>query len=62
METINNMATAAAQAVWGTNDNKSAEEPPSGVQGDTSKGEPFDGGNIGGTTHITSPSYLTPHF
>lgn len=50
METINNMASAAAKAVWGTNEaNGTAEtkhEPVSGVAGDTSKGEPFDGGNL----------------
>lgn len=48
METINNMATAAAKAVWGEGADGKKEEPVSGVQGDTSKGEPFDAGNIGG--------------
>ena len=46
METFNRMASAAARSVWGTDENK--EEPPSGVQGDAAKGEPFDGGNMGG--------------
>lgn len=46
METINNMATAAAKAVWGEGADGKKEEPVSGVQGDTSKGEPFDAGNI----------------
>ncbi len=61
METINNMASAAAQVVWPTSaDNHNSEssntgsntgsaaageEPLSGVQGDTSKGEPYDAGN-----------------
>lgn len=40
------MAAAAAKAVWG--DPQPAQEPVSGVQGDTSKGEPFDKGNIEG--------------
>lgn len=47
METINNMATAAANAVWGSNGTtESKQEPISGVNGDTSKGEPYDAGNM----------------
>lgn len=50
METISNMASAAAKAVWGTNDangtTETKHEPVSGVTGDTAKGEPFDGGNL----------------
>jgi len=38
------MAHTAAKAVWG--EGTEHEEPASGVQGDVSKGEPFDGGNI----------------
>lgn len=58
MDTINNIANAATKAIWGENTSKAAdddvkktpppppnEEPISGVQGDTSKGEPFDAGN-----------------
>ncbi|KAF7561892.1 hypothetical protein G7046_g2271 [Stylonectria norvegica] len=41
METINNVVTAASKAVWGEN-----KEPVSGAQGDTSKGEPYDAGNL----------------
>lgn len=46
MESINNMAQAAARAVWGTG--QSTEEPVSGKTGNTSKGEPYDAGNMGG--------------
>ncbi|TRX90349.1 hypothetical protein FHL15_008714 [Xylaria flabelliformis] len=45
METINNMAVSAAKAVWGES-NQSTQEPVSGRLGDTSKGEPYDAGNI----------------
>lgn len=44
MESINNMAQAAAKAVWGTSESK--EEPISGKTGDTAKGEPYDAGNM----------------
>ncbi|KAI1640902.1 hypothetical protein F4809DRAFT_637032 [Biscogniauxia mediterranea] len=39
------MAAAAAKAVWGDNQ-QHGEEPVSGLTGDTSKGEPYDAGNI----------------
>ncbi|KAI0541494.1 hypothetical protein GGR58DRAFT_456254 [Xylaria digitata] len=45
METINSMAASAAKAVWGET-KPSTEEPVSGRFGDTSKGEPYDAGNI----------------
>ncbi|KAI0195143.1 hypothetical protein EV127DRAFT_501035 [Xylaria flabelliformis] len=45
METINNMAVSAAKAVWGES-NQTTEEPVAGRLGDTSKGEPYDAGNI----------------
>lgn len=45
METINNVAAAAAKAVWGGNE--SNREPVSGVKGDTARGEPYDAGNAG---------------
>lgn len=44
METINNVASAAAKAVWG--DSEASKEPVSGVKGDVSKGEPYDAGNL----------------
>ena len=48
METINNVATAAARAVgWTNGEEETKKEPISGVNGDTSKGEPFDAGNLG---------------
>lgn len=45
MASINNMAVAAAKAVWG--ENQAKQEPVSGVQGDPAKGEPYDAGNMG---------------
>ncbi|KAI2639639.1 hypothetical protein GGS26DRAFT_587090 [Hypomontagnella submonticulosa] len=39
------MATAAAKAVWGDS-KQNGPEPISGQTGDTSKGEPYDAGNI----------------
>ncbi|OTA60317.1 hypothetical protein K449DRAFT_435413 [Hypoxylon sp. EC38] len=45
METVNSMASAAAKAVWGDN-KQNGQEPISGQTGDTSKGEPYDAGNI----------------
>ncbi|KAI6091986.1 hypothetical protein F4821DRAFT_226003 [Hypoxylon rubiginosum] len=44
METINNLASAATKAVWG--ESNTTQEPISGQTGDTSKGEPYDAGNI----------------
>ncbi|KAI1310962.1 hypothetical protein F5Y03DRAFT_11514 [Xylaria venustula] len=58
METINNMAASAARAVWGEN-KPSTDEPVSGRYGDTSKGEPYDAGNlepISGSTGTVAPS------
>ncbi|KAI3344005.1 hypothetical protein F4824DRAFT_30008 [Ustulina deusta] len=52
METINSMAVSAAKAVWGES-NPSTEEPVSGRFGDTSKGEPYDAGNIEPTSAHT---------
>ena len=45
MEATKNAALAAVRAAWGNTD-RSAAEPPSGVQGDTSSGEPYDAGNV----------------
>jgi hypothetical protein len=45
METINNVASAAAKAVWGSPETK--QEPVSGVKGNTAEGEPYDAGNMG---------------
>jgi hypothetical protein len=47
METVNSIAQAAAKAVWGEN-TTDGKEPISGAQGDPSKGEPFDKGNLEG--------------
>jgi hypothetical protein len=53
METINNVAQAAVKAVWG----ESNDEPVSGKTGDTSKGEPYDAGNMGSKC-LDNPSFL----
>jgi hypothetical protein len=50
METINNIASAAAKAVWGEN----KEEPVSGKQGNVAAGEPYDAGNMGMSRSISS--------
>ncbi|CAJ2506268.1 Uu.00g003980.m01.CDS01 [Anthostomella pinea] len=60
METVNNMATAAARAVWG--ENKQTDEPVSGRTGDTTKGEPYDAGNLeepDSTTRVPGASSST---
>ncbi|KPM46217.1 hypothetical protein AK830_g309 [Neonectria ditissima] len=44
METINSVAAAAAKAVWG--EDTANKEPVSGAQGNVSKGEPYDAGNL----------------
>ncbi len=46
MNTMSIMADSFGKAVWGSSESK--QEPQSGVSGDTSKGEPFDAGNMGG--------------
>lgn len=50
MESINQVAAAAAKAVWG--DENAHKEPVSGVKGDVSKGEPYDAGNLGTYSYI----------
>lgn len=45
MDTINKIATAASEAIWGENKH---EEPVSGKLGNVAAGEPYDAGNIGG--------------
>jgi len=45
MESISQVAAAAAKAVWGE-DTTTHKEPVSGAQGDVSKGEPYDAGNL----------------
>lgn len=62
METVNNMAAAAAKAVWGDNNKPHGDEPISGAQGDTSKGEPFDKGNIEEPTADTSTDTNSAEF
>lgn len=48
METINQLATSAAKAVWGdSSTDETHKEPISGATGDVSKGEPYDAGNLG---------------
>ncbi len=50
MDTFNSVANNLSNSIWGKADDSKPEqqEPQSGVQGDTSKGEPFDGGNMRG--------------
>lgn len=49
LETLNQLASTAAKAVWGesTDDAQAHKEPISGATGDVSKGEPYDAGNLG---------------
>lgn len=63
METVNNIAKAAANAVWGENTSTGSTttgtEPVSGQRGNTSVGEPYDKGNLeepGSTTSTTGHS------
>ncbi|KAK0622965.1 hypothetical protein B0T14DRAFT_158872 [Immersiella caudata] len=44
MESINHIKEVATKAIWG--DNNASQEPVSGVNGDVSKGEPYDAGNM----------------
>ncbi|TFB01852.1 hypothetical protein CCMA1212_006152 [Trichoderma ghanense] len=46
METINQIASSAAKAVWGDSNPEAHKEPISGATGDVSKGEPYDAGNL----------------
>jgi len=48
METINNITSAASKLVFG--EGETNKEPVSGVQGDTTRGEPFDAGNLDTTS------------
>lgn len=50
METISQMASSAMKATFGETKN----EPLSGAQGDVSRGEPYDAGNLG------APFYPSP--
>lgn len=53
------MAAAAAKAVWGNGETaESKQEPISGVNGDTSKGEPFDAGNMGEHAYPVATPWL----
>lgn len=60
METINNVATAATKAVFGGYD--ANKEPVSGVQGDVSKGEPYDAGNLGKFQGFPAEQWVLCHF
>uniref|UniRef100_A0A8H7N4V8 Uncharacterized protein n=1 Tax=Bionectria ochroleuca TaxID=29856 RepID=A0A8H7N4V8_BIOOC len=44
METINNVASAAAKAILG--EGNASKEPISGAKGDVAQGEPYDAGNL----------------
>ncbi|CAG9941919.1 unnamed protein product [Clonostachys rosea f. rosea IK726] len=44
METINNVASAAAKAILG--EGNASKEPISGAKGDVTQGEPYDAGNL----------------
>lgn len=54
MESINNLASTAAKTIWG--DGNDAKEPISGQQGDVSKGEPYDAGNMDPSDQIIPDS------
>lgn len=61
LETLNQLASSAAKAVWGdSNDAETHKEPISGATGDVSKGEPYDAGNLGillfDILYMTSPA------
>lgn len=56
MDTINSMAKTAANVVWGSN-TTDGKEPVSGHQGDVSKGEPFDKGNVEGMIQYANVLY-----
>lgn len=56
METITNIAQSASKAIWGTGGEQN--EPISGAQGDVSKGEPYDAGNIGEMAAAIVPNIL----
>lgn len=61
MDTINSMAKTAANVVWGSN-TTDGKEPVSGHQGDVSKGEPFDKGNVEGThSSVETTGQSTPN-
>ncbi|KAK4448511.1 hypothetical protein QBC34DRAFT_109556 [Podospora aff. communis PSN243] len=52
MESINTIKEVATKAIWGDNNNAN-QEPISGVNGDVSKGEPYDAGNMGEPSEMT---------
>jgi len=56
METINNLATAAAKVVWG--ENEANKEPISGKLGDVSRGQPYDAGNLDASEYQRSHDSL----
>ncbi|ETS84010.1 hypothetical protein PFICI_05886 [Pestalotiopsis fici W106-1] len=61
MDTINSIAKTAANAVWGPN-TTDGKEPVSGHQGDVSKGEPYDKGNIEGAhSSVNTTGESTPN-
>jgi hypothetical protein len=46
MESIAQLKNVAVKTIWG--EDAAQKEPISGVNGDVSKGEPYDAGNMGG--------------
>jgi hypothetical protein len=69
MDTVSNLASAASKAIWGeqtkTQDNETTgQEPVSGQTGNVEDGEPYDKGNAGSfsliSSHVTLPSPTTP--
>jgi hypothetical protein len=56
METLNKVASAASEAIWGKN--QAHEEPVSGKMGNVAAGEPYDAGNIGGKLKAYPTAHL----
>jgi hypothetical protein len=63
METVNNLASSASRAIWGTsntevkqNQNPNTTEPIAGETGDVKAGEPYDKGNLGTSSPLNSSS------
>lgn len=69
METVNKYVNAASTVIWGENSSPQAqqhgEEPLSGVQGQGSATDPYDGGNRDGKYNISiclyKPNFTVHH-
>ena len=59
MESIATLKEVATKAIWGTDE--SHQEPISGVNGDVSKGEPYDAGNMGSRCYRPPLAVLQTH-